>query len=266
MTCDQIKSSLALYGDGMLDPSTDSSIGSHLESCPVCRQTQSEFHDLRSSLRRLSRPEIPSRLKFAIRDAAISSARPPMFGMLTSVSPWRISLMPIMVGVAASLIIGIGLLNFLSNSTIPAESLQAARPGKKTILLASNRTPSRGDSNDIVAPADFASQRMSVSAESPSINPQGALVALTRSLVRGQMKDDEMVVVARVFGNGYAEITNVVEPSGDEQINADLQKAFHGDPSSTPFLPANIDNRGDNVEVVLKFQSVNVDTRLRRHK
>jgi hypothetical protein len=108
---------------------------------------------------------------------------------------------------------------------------------------------------------DYAQGRKDVSGESPSLNPNGALVALTRSLVRGEMKDDEVVVVADVFGNGLAQIAEVVEPSRDRMAVGELERALRSDPSYAPFVPANMDLRSDSVRVVLKIQNVNVSTR-----
>ena len=114
-----------------------------------------------------------------------------------------------------------------------------------------------------ISPGDYATSRMSVSGESPSINPQGALVALTKSLVRGEMHDDEVVVVADVFGDGLARIEEVVEPSRDRRMIEDLRKALQSDPAYAPFVPASMDKRSQNIRVVLKIQSVNVRTHLK---
>jgi hypothetical protein len=103
---------------------------------------------------------------------------------------------------------------------------------------------------------------MDVAGESPSVNPQGALVALTRSLVRGEMKDDEVVVVADVFGDGLAQIAEVVEPSHDRRAVDRLQKALEAGSDSAPFVSADMDRRSDPVRVVLKIQNVNVSTGL----
>ena len=118
---------------------------------------------------------------------------------------------------------------------------------------------------DRVEPAElaYAGPRRSVSSESPSVNPQGALVALTNSLVRGEMNDDEVVVVAEVFGNGLAKIDEVVEPSKNRHAVGELEKALKSDPDFAPFVPADMDQRPDSVRVVLKIQSVNVSTRVR---
>ena len=107
---------------------------------------------------------------------------------------------------------------------------------------------------------------MSVAGESPSINPQGALIELSRSLVRSGMKNGEVVVVADVFSNGLAQIAEVVEPPRNVSAVVDLEKAFDADVANAPFVPAALDSRSDSVRVVLKFQSVEVNTRPNRKR
>jgi hypothetical protein len=107
---------------------------------------------------------------------------------------------------------------------------------------------------------EYARSRMAIAGESPSINPRGALVALTKSLVRGEMRDDEVTVVADVFSNGLAQVAEVVEPSHDRRAIEELQKALQSDPSFAPFVPADVDKRSGTVRVVLKIQNVNVRT------
>jgi hypothetical protein len=114
---------------------------------------------------------------------------------------------------------------------------------------------------DLDSPAAYADTRRGVAGESPSINPRGALVALTKSLVRGEMHDDEVTVVADVFSDGLAQIAEVVEPSRDRRAISELQKALESDPAFAPFVPANVDRRSDTpIRVVLKIQNVNVPT------
>ena len=83
---------------------------------------------------------------------------------------------------------------------------------------------------------------------------------MTKSLIRGGMKDEEVVVVADVFGNGLARISEIVESPSDGRSLGELEKAFESSPNSTPFVPAVMENRPDNMRIVLKFQSVNVST------
>jgi hypothetical protein len=75
------------------------------------------------------------------------------------------------------------------------------------------------------------------------------------------MRDDEVVVVADVFGDGLASIAEVVEPSRDKKAVDELQKALQTDPSYAPFVPAEMDQRSNTVRVVLRLQSVNVKAR-----
>lgn len=111
-----------------------------------------------------------------------------------------------------------------------------------------------------LSPDDYTYSNIAISGESPTVNPRGALVALTRSLVRGEMHDDEVTVVADVFGNGLAQIAEVVEPSGDANAVDELQKALQSDPAYAPFVPAKADRRSETVRVILKIQNVNVRT------
>jgi hypothetical protein len=80
------------------------------------------------------------------------------------------------------------------------------------------------------------------------------------------MKDEEVVVVADVFGNGLARIAEVVEPSSDLRAVSDLQKALESDPAYAAFIPSNLESRPDSVRVVLKFQSVDVSMGSRQDK
>lgn len=114
-------------------------------------------------------------------------------------------------------------------------------------------------SNYAINAKDFANARISVSNESPSINPSGALIALTKSIVRGEMKDEEVVVVADVFSNGLARIGEVIEQPQDAQTLFDLKKALETDSDFAPFVPASFDNRADSVQIVLKIQRVDVN-------
>jgi hypothetical protein len=121
------------------------------------------------------------------------------------------------------------------------------------VLLASN-------SSDLseLNESEFLSSRAAFAAESPSVNPRGALLALTRSILRGEFKDDEVVVVADVFGDGLAEVVEVVEPANDARTAERIERAFSAKGSTPPFVPASADHRGDLVRVVFRIQSVNV--------
>ena len=120
--------------------------------------------------------------------------------------------------------------------------------------MASNSNPKMDDFSSM----DYPALNLPIADESPRLNPTGALLALTKSIVRGKMKDEEVVVVADVFGNGIARIAEVVEAPRDRRSMRDLEKALSDDPSFAPFVPANQDNRSDVVRVIFKIQRVDV--------
>ena len=70
---------------------------------------------------------------------------------------------------------------------------------------------------DAINASDFSNARISVSAIRLRSIRRARSIALTKSFVRGEMKDEEVVVVADVFGNGLAQIAEVIEPPKDAQ-------------------------------------------------
>jgi hypothetical protein len=257
--CEELQFDLPLYFDGSLKPDERSTIDEHLPECPLCRQKLSEFEELSLGLKSLPRFAISDDLVGAIRVSAAAHLAPawgsPIFRLIDRRRRWAdVWLMPSMMGSAATVIFGLALLSFVvSSPPVPlSASSQAGGDGETRIFLA--RDPE-------LSPDEYASSRLAIAGESPSINPQGALVALTRSLVRGEMRDDEVVVVADVFGNGLAQIAEVVEPSHDQRAVEQLQQALQSDPAFAPFVPATLDQRSNSIRVILKIQNVNVSTR-----
>jgi hypothetical protein len=261
MKCSELQYILPLYGDD----DTSDKIDQHLAACPLCRQKKADYSEIRVGLRKMGRPEIPAALASSIKRSIrteIGREQSAWLPIAPDIREWlQMKVMPYGVGVLASVLIGVSFLSMLySGIGSPVPFSMAARPNT-SVELASNRDPYRElVSNDISAAA-FARSRTGVANESPSINPQGALIALTRSLIRGGMKDDEVVVVADVFGNGLAQIAEVVEPSRDRRAVAELQKALGSDPSYAAFVPSEMENRPESVRVILKFQSVDVSTK-----
>ncbi|MEO5858456.1 MAG: zf-HC2 domain-containing protein [Pyrinomonadaceae bacterium] len=264
MRCSDIKSDLPLYSDDILDVSERADLDAHLDTCPLCRQALSEYQEVKNDLRSLTRPAMSeaflASLRAAVSAELVPAIRTPVFHVIEDRRNWfETWMIPSVVGTFASIVFGMFILwGILSSARDPNEFISMTRTAKPVMLASSN--PMIGeDSIDILA-ADYATTRISIAAESPSINPQGALVALTKSLVRGEMKDDEVVVVAEVFGNGLARISEVVEPSGNSRAIEDLEKALESDPVYAPFVPASFDGRSDRMRVVLKIQNVNVHT------
>ena len=267
MRCSDVKSDLPLYSDDILSVSERADLDAHLDTCPLCRQALSEYQEVKNSLRSLSRPTIPEAFLTSLRSAVaaelVSTIRTPVFHVIEDRRNWFDTwMMPSAVGTFASITFGMFLLwGILSSARDPGEFISRTSIPRPVMLASSN--PMIGEESIDILAADYATTRLSISGESPSVNPQGALVALTKSLVRGEMKDDEVVVVAEVFGNGLARISEVVEPSGNSRAIEDLEKALESDPVYAPFVPASFDGRSERMRVILKIQNVNVHTNYR---
>lgn len=264
MRCEDLQFDLSLPFDGL--PSHNREVlDAHLATCPLCRQRASDLRELSRDLGALSRPELPPALLTSIRatvsDRLGARNMSPAIYTLENRKPWSQKwLVPSTIGAFASVLFGMTFLWSLmmagGSDGRPAVYVRGGT-SDPSVLLAPGQI---GDGIPLSS-LDYAIARRDVGGESPSLNPNGALVALTRSLVRGEMKDDEVVVVADVFGNGLAQIAEVIEPSRDRLAVGELDRALRSDPSYAPFVPANMDLRSDSVRVVLKIQNVSVSTR-----
>jgi len=269
MKCKDIQYDLALYSEDVLSPELASAIESHFESCPICRAKNACNREIRNDLRFARRPQMPDVLARSLRTAVsneIRTGRRSVSWASTEIGEWfQMRLMPYAVGVLASISVGLSVLTIMfSNTRTAGDEMAGPRPASSdtSILLAGNRGPFASNTGDqVIYPADYARTRTAVSGESPSLNPQGALVAMTGSFVKKNMSGDGVVVVADVFSNGLAQIKEVIDPSRDRKAISDLEKALDADLGNAPFLPASLDNRSDSVRVVLRFQSVDVSTK-----
>ena len=264
MRCSDVKSDLPLYSDDILSVAERADLDAHLDTCPLCRQALSEYQEVKNGLRSLARPAMPeaflTSLRTTVAGELVPAIRIPVFHVIEDRRNWFDTwMMPSAVGTFASVVFGLFLLwGILSSARDPGEFISRTTPARPVMLASSN--PMIGDESIDILAAEYATTRLSIAGESPSVNPQGALVALTKSLVRGEMRDDEVVVVAEVFGNGLARISEVVEPSANSRAIEDLEKALESDPVYAPFVPASFDGRSDRMRVVLKIQNVNVHT------
>lgn len=249
MRCEEIQNLLAVEGDGSLLDDEFALVDGHLSGCPLCRQERDDIRVLTRDLRMMHRPNLPADVTRALRNVVSEKLGVrPGFWLAEDRRPWlQAWLMPSGLGTFASVIGAVGFLWLLSISPVEV-------PTSSSFAYTAYSEPTQ---------VAYAGQRRDVANESPSINPQGALVALTNSLVRGEMSDDEVVVVAEVFGNGLAKIDEVVEPSKNRRAVSELEKALDSDPDFAPFVPAALDQRPTSVKVVLKIQNVNVSTRIR---
>ncbi len=269
MKCEDLQFNLPVYFDNVLTGDELAAADEHLLRCPLCRQKLSEYQTLRRDLRVLPRPELPNELMSAVQNRVAQKVKADHRSIFTEdFRRWlQMRLMPYSVGTAASLLIGFSVLWVLLFSPNYSRDFETAKnmPNKQTTTMLTDADPLMPAGDVELSAADFAAARISVSGDSPSLNPQGALVALTKSIVRGKMKDDEVVVVADVFGSGLAKIAAVVEPSKDINAVRELEKALKTNPDyAPPFVPAKLDQRSDTVRVIFKIQSVNVDTHLKK--
>ncbi len=255
MKCEDVQNLIAVAGDDLLDDHERETLDRHLSICPLCRQERDDIRALTRDLRMMGRPQLPQETLYLTRRAISErfGAAARSFWLAEDQRPWTTWLMPSTVGTFASALIGFLFLWTLFLGPVQKSANNFVAAGLPIV----DARVSSGSSRS------YASTRKEISNESPSVNPEGALVALTNSLVRGDMKEGEVVVVADVFGNGLAKIDEVVEPSRDRRSVDELDRALQSDPAYAPFVPAEFDQRPDSVKVILKIQSVNVSTRVR---
>ncbi len=271
MFCENLHFNLSLYSDDVLNAEERVVLDEHLAQCPLCRQKLAHFQSLRNNLRVLPHPdfsnELLNKVRKSVAEELYTVETKPIFIFSDNVQNWlQMRLMPYTVGTVASLILGFSLLWTLlsgfpkswQNGEFPADN-----PNNKSTILLANASP-KGNSGDVVAIDEFPELDIKISNAAPSINPSGALIALTKSFVRGDMKDDEVVIVADVFGNGLARIAEVVEPTNNWKTVSELEDALENDPDFAPFVPAKVDHRSETVRVIFKIQHVEVSTKKAR--
>ena len=239
MFCENLQFNLSLYSDDCLTKEERAAVDAHLAQCPLCRQRLSEFQILRNDLRVLPRPEVSgallSKMRKTVAAELYTPETAPVFLFSEPKQNWiQMRLMPYSVGVVASLVLGFALVWAMFARIPQNNNFISANPGGDAAILLANAAPKRNFGD----PAADEFPVIQISNAAPSVNPSGALVALTKSFVRGSIKDDEVVVVADVFGNGLARIAEVVEPKNDWKTVDELEKALNDDPDFAPFVPA----------------------------
>lgn len=269
MKCKDLQFILPLYPDNVLSEEEQNAAAVHMDSCPVCRQKLVDLLEIRNGFRSIAKPQFSmaamQALKRNVASRLETSAGKQMFQNVGDRRRWvDVWLMPFAVGSVSSLVIGFTLLwVIISNEIQPRASRGGGETSvANTTLLYPYSPPSVPVVTDL-NPFDYASSRSAWSQESPSINPRGSLVVLTSRLIDEVRDDDEVTVVADVYGNGSASIAEVVEPSSDSEAVNELQRALESDQSAAAFVPASYDQRTEPMRVVLKIQSVSVSTKLR---
>ena len=267
MSCDEIRKSLPLYADDGLRPDERATCYGHLEVCPVCRAHLLEVRSIRGGLAMLARPAppvdlIPSINRALVATAATRKARhETTFGDLA-----RAWLQPVVMRYAfsslASVIIFAGVFAAMRPQMIALhEAAVAFDQGAITIEPVDSFRPGY-DINKAISPESYAALRTPFNAESPSLNPGGALATLTSEPARlrgiGREGDDNMMVVADVFTNGSASLADVMQAPRDRRMLEDFEKALR---QNAAFVPAALDRRPETMRVVFSIQRVDVRDR-----
>ncbi len=263
MKCENLQFNLSLYIDNILADEEREIVDEHLVQCPLCRQKLDDFGALRQSLRQISQPVMPKDLLASVKTAVRNELAPTAPLQNTYFSTGfreflQMRVMPLTVGTAASLFFGFSLLwILLSGANIKQKTdFTSEDSTDQSPILVAKKSKSDTEINQ----ADFVAGRGLVSSESPSINPQGALAAMTKAFVTGKSKGNEVVFVADVFSNGLANIEEVVEPLDNEQAVFELEQAMNQNSADAPFVPAFLDRRADSMRVVFKIQRVDINT------
>lgn len=264
MKCEDLQLNIPLYADDELTAEEQALLDQHLVQCPPCRVKLSEFRDLSNDLRLMPRPVIPADLLYSVRSSVTnelhSIPQRNWFNLSDELSEWlQFRLMPYAVGTAFSLFIAISFLMSLNSAKVATDrTLEIARVNTNRNVVINNTNGFPSEEPIIETNEELVAMRVPVSGESPSLNMKGSLLAITKSLVRGKMKNDEVTLVANVFENGLAQITQVVEAPPNSQSLEELSKALENDEAYAPFVSADMDKRSNVVRVVLKIQRVDV--------
>jgi hypothetical protein len=260
MICEETRPLISQFIDDALTPPLRASVDEHLDHCPVCRAHVAEFRSLSRSLRQLSGPAVPVDLTASINAALMIEGealrQSPSRSFVERLSLWlEPRLMPYSVGSFASVILFAAMFIGLSPHFM---ALQQASRQLSTVLVF--RSSPGFDLNQPVSSEDFSSRRAPFAEQSPSLNPGGALAALTSSYAQPHVNQegDDMIVVADVFSNGSASLADVVQAPRDRQMLADFEVALR---QSAAFVPASLDRRPDTMRVVFTVQKVDVRER-----
>jgi hypothetical protein len=265
MSCQETQQSLSLYVDDQLALPVRAACDEHLRECPMCRAELAEMRAVSRGLASLARPQAPPDLASAISDRLLIEAaareRQPFLPFGVRLARWlRPRLMPYTVGSLASILLFGVMFNALrphmralSEAAIAAREADAA---SYKITFLGTEGPSIYEP---ITPELFAAQRTPFNVESPSLNPRGALAALTRAKSHGHDEgEDDMIVVADVFSNGRASLADVVQAPRDRRMLDEFQVALR---KNAAFVPAYYDRRPETMRVVFVVQKVDVPER-----
>src|SRR5438874_1318102 len=263
MSCDEIQKSLALYCDDGLTLEERGVCYSHLEVCPVCRARLAELRAIRRNLAVLPKPAPPADLVPSINRAVTVAAaqrarRATTLGDL--VDEWlQVWVMRYAFSSLTSLLLFASVFVALRPHMIALHEAGVVLDRALTEDDYIEPLFVVYDINKPISPQSYAALRMPYNAESPSLNPAGALATFTSSTAQmrktGRQDADDMTVVADVFTNGTASVADVMRAPRDRHLLEDFQKALR---ENAAFLPAALDRRPETMRVVFSVQRVEV--------
>jgi len=260
MLCEETKPLISQYVDDAVSLPLRVTIDEHLDQCPICRSHLAELKLIKQNLRNLTRPAPPTNLVNSITEAlAIEAAARRMQPRLTfgvRVNRWlQPKLMPYTVGSFASVILFAAMFIGLRPHFVALHDAAMRSRSNMTVIMLSDPQFAL-DLNQPVNSEDYAASRAPFAEQSPSLNPSGALAALTRSYSAAHNNEsDEMMVVADVFSNGSASLADVVQAPRDRRMLTDFETALR---RNAAFVPASFDRRPDTMRVVFSVQKVDV--------
>ena len=270
MNCDEIQQLISLYVEDGLTLNERQACYQHLEVCPVCRARMAELRTLRSSLANLSRPAPPADLvpKINVALAAKAAEMRARRNATTfdAINDWAAKwLQPRPMRYAFSSLASIIIFTAvfaalrphmiaLHEATLAFEQVQVSTTPDEYFLLVTEPY----DITKPISPESYAALRTPYNAESPSLNPNGALATLGWQVDRyrnNRDSDNNMVIVADVFTNGSASLANVMQAPRDRRVLEDFERALRKDAA---FVPAALDRRPETMRVVFSVQRVDV--------
>jgi hypothetical protein len=260
MNCEETQKVFSPYMDGELTVGAGASVEAHLDVCPACRASLEQMRAIVRGLSLLERPAPPQGLAASINDAllierAARQSRPALSPIDLVVRWLEPRVMPYTVGALASLILFVTVLSALRPQIAAFRDLAASATRSAQDIALQEGEESGYDVRKPLTPENFAAARLAYGAESPSINPNGALARLAWSPPSGSPGDDDMIVVADVYGNGRASLAAVVEPPRNPHALDELENALR---KNAAFVPASLDRRPQTMRVVFVLQKVNV--------
>lgn len=258
MNCEETSRLISQYIDDAVALPLRVEMDGHLDRCPVCRARVADLRALSRGLRQLARPAVPVDLASSISNAlqieAAARRQTPSGDFRERIALWaEPRLMPYSVGAMASVVLFVSMFIALGPHF---EALQRAARENNAVLAVSNAGL---DLNRPVTPEDFSANRAPFAEQSPSLDPKGALAALTSSFAQPHTQAnqdvDDMIVVADVFSNGSASLAGVVHAPRNRQMLTDFEVALR---QSAAFVPASLDRRPGTMRVVFSVQKVDV--------